>query len=152
MRSSATGRDRLGTTTEIDGLHVCVTPGSHGTAQVSVSGEIDFQTAPGLRAALLTALSSYEGAIDVDLAEVAFCDCTGLNVLLAARARALRVHRILRVTATSRPVARLLDLTGTLPLLTQASAPAVLDGSPASAPAPHPVCTARPLCPPPHPA
>ncbi|WCD90720.1 hypothetical protein KPP03845_107148 [Streptomyces xanthophaeus] len=106
-------RDRLDSAAEADGLQVCVTPGPCGTVQVAVSGEIDLHNAAALRRALLIALTSYRGPVTVDLRAVTFCDCAGLNALLAARADAGRAHRPLRVTAASGPVDRLLRVSGT---------------------------------------
>ncbi|WP_060180797.1 MULTISPECIES: STAS domain-containing protein [unclassified Streptomyces] len=96
------------------GLEVAVAPGPRsGTVQVVVSGEIDLDNAVFLRQVLLTALVSHRGTLLVDLDRVAFCDCAGLNTLLAARCAALRAGRGLRITAAGRRVERLLDLTGT---------------------------------------
>ncbi|WP_404953490.1 STAS domain-containing protein [Streptomyces sp. 147326] len=106
-------------TPEAAGLELAVTPGPQpGRVHVCVSGEIDFDNAGILRDALLTALVSHRGTLLLDLSRVTFCDCAGLNVLLAARAAAQRAGRRLRITQTGRPVERLLDLTATRPYLT----------------------------------
>ncbi|CAM5289092.1 hypothetical protein SAVIM338S_00270 [Streptomyces avidinii] len=104
--------------TSADGLDVTVTAGPAGTAHVIAGGEIDFHSAPDLCHALLTALTAYRGTITIDLHEVTFCDCAALNALLTARESAERAHRTLRISRTSRPVERLLRLTGTRPCLT----------------------------------
>ncbi|MFB7508331.1 STAS domain-containing protein, partial [Streptomyces broussonetiae] len=54
---------------------------------VTVVGELDVVTAAELRAALQQAVTTYPRTV-VDLAGVAFCDCTGLSALLAASRRA----------------------------------------------------------------
>lgn len=110
--------ERLGTTVT-EGLEIEVAPGSQsGTVHVRVIGEVDFSNAGALREALLIALTSRRGALLIDLDQVTFCDCAGLNALLTARATALRAGRRLQVTAASRPVERLLQLTGTRSFLT----------------------------------
>ncbi|MEU9148614.1 STAS domain-containing protein [Streptomyces sp. NPDC048349] len=98
-------------------VQISVTPGPCGSAEVTVSGEVDLHTAGHLREALVAALTIYRGAIAVDLHGVGFCDCAGLNALLAARSIADQTRRPLRVTTASRPVGRLLDVTGTRPTL-----------------------------------
>ncbi|MEU3727213.1 anti-sigma factor antagonist [Streptomyces sp. NPDC031705] len=101
-----------------DGLRITVEQREPGTALVTVSGEVDFHSAAALLETLLAALLSYRTAVAVDLGQVTFCDCAGLNALLAARAAADRAHRRMRVTTTSRRVDRLLHLTGTRRYLT----------------------------------
>ncbi len=110
--------DRLGKTPASGSLEISVVPGLPGTAHVTVSGEIDLHNAAGLGEAILTTVTSYRTAVTIDLRQVAFCDCAGLNVLLAARHTADRHHRSLRITDASRPVERLLRITGTRPYLT----------------------------------
>lgn len=104
---------------ETGALEVTVTPGPRsGAVGVRVSGEIDFGNAAHLRRDLMAALVSHRGTLLMDLRRVTFCDCAGLNALLVARHAAHRAGRGLRVTAHSRPVGRLLDLTATRGLLT----------------------------------
>ncbi|MFF2788958.1 STAS domain-containing protein [Streptomyces sp. NPDC058049] len=101
------------------GLEVGVTPGPlPGTVQIVVIGEIDFDNATFLREALLAALFSHRATLLVDLERVTFCDCAGLNILLAARHAALQAGRSLHITAEGRRVERLLNLTDTRSLLT----------------------------------
>ncbi|MFB7983653.1 STAS domain-containing protein [Streptomyces vinaceus] len=67
-------------------LAVALTPGSRpGTTSDCVSGEIDSDNAMILRRDLLTSLVSHRGTLLVDLSQATFCDCSGLNALLAAR-------------------------------------------------------------------
>ncbi|MFG2487643.1 MULTISPECIES: STAS domain-containing protein [Streptomyces] len=106
--------DRRPRLPEATGLEVGVVPGPRpGTVEVVVSGEIDFENAAVLREVLLAALVSHRTALLVDLERVTFCDCAGLNALLAARHAALRAGRSLRITAAGRRVQRLLDITAT---------------------------------------
>ncbi|MGK5531722.1 STAS domain-containing protein [Streptomyces sp. URMC 129] len=89
-----------------------------GRVTVGAVGEIDFSTLPRLREALTAALDVARGAapgsVEVDLSGVSFCDCAGVNVLLAAWHRARAEGTPFRVTATGAPVVarifRLLDV------------------------------------------
>ncbi|MEU9015036.1 STAS domain-containing protein [Streptomyces sp. NPDC048479] len=58
-----------------------------GRATVAAIGEIDFVASPHLGDALHAAVTDGVHRLDVDLSQVTFCDCSGLNVLLAARCR-----------------------------------------------------------------
>ncbi|MFD6984754.1 STAS domain-containing protein, partial [Streptomyces sp. NPDC059956] len=91
------------------GLYLSVCP-SADEVLVTVRGEIDFDSTPHLRNMLAAVLCSYEGPVALDLAGVTFCDCSGLNEFLRARHQA--EGRII-IRASSCPVGRLLELTGT---------------------------------------
>jgi anti-anti-sigma factor len=82
-----------------------------GRTLVLVEGEVDFTTSPGLAAALDEAVSSGVGRVEVQLGGVSFCDCSCLNVLLAARERALAVGVIFACVTLSPHVQRVLELT-----------------------------------------
>ncbi|MEV5987573.1 ANTAR domain-containing protein [Streptomyces sp. NPDC052051] len=89
---------------------------SHGAGDrtsVLVAGELDIGTEQTLRDALHDALRVSASGVDLDLAGVDFCDCSGLNALLFVRRRALRDAKTLALTATGPAVGRLLSLTGT---------------------------------------
>ncbi|MEU3671759.1 MULTISPECIES: STAS domain-containing protein [Streptomyces] len=106
-------------TPEAAALEVDVTPGPQpGTVSVCVRGDVDFDNAATLRTALLAALVSHRGSLLVDLSQVSFCDCAGLHTLLTARTASRRAGRSLHITASGRPVERLLQLTDTRDLLT----------------------------------
>jgi anti-anti-sigma factor len=51
---------------------------------VFVDGELDLETAPGLRPALAEMIARYPEVV-LDLSGLEFCDCYGLGVLLGAR-------------------------------------------------------------------
>jgi len=94
------------------------TVSSPGIAVVTAAGEIDLDTASQLREALAGCLVEAPAWIRVDLREVGFCDCSGLNVLLWARARAMEIGiRLGVVAAAGSIVLRVLQLTGTDRLL-----------------------------------
>ncbi|MGW7584716.1 STAS domain-containing protein [Kitasatospora sp. NPDC054768] len=78
---------------------------------VRVCGEIDLDTAADLRRELSRALVDHRQVV-LDLSQVTFMDCSGLNVLLEARNQADRNGGHLALRGISRPVARLLELTG----------------------------------------
>ncbi|MEU9172856.1 STAS domain-containing protein [Streptomyces sp. NPDC048420] len=60
-------------------------PGLGETLVVVVVGEVDFGTSPQLGAALETAVAGGTRRVLVDLSGLSFCDCSCVNVLLAAR-------------------------------------------------------------------
>ncbi|MFD4528280.1 STAS domain-containing protein [Streptomyces sp. NPDC058470] len=90
---------------------------------VTVSGEIDIDTEQTLQHALRLALARSPEGVDLDLAGVGFCDCSGLNVLLRVRRLALADGKTLGVRALSPWVERLFTLTDTSSLFTHARAP-----------------------------
>lgn len=120
-------------------MRTSVTQAPGCPTKVVVAGEIDFNTSPEVFHVMASALSAYRRGLEVDLSQVTFCDCSGLNALLRARLLALKSARPFRVTAASPPVERLLSLTGTRSSLTGRE-PAAADprtcalcGEPASA-------------------
>ncbi|RSS68507.1 STAS domain-containing protein [Streptomyces sp. WAC06614] len=83
-----------------------------------VRGEIDMEDGTGLRQDLTAALEGSREGLDVDLSEITFCDTTGLHILLDLDELARHAGKSLVLTALSRPVARLLYLSGVQQLLT----------------------------------
>ncbi|WP_327183587.1 STAS domain-containing protein [Streptomyces sp. NBC_01334] len=79
---------------------------------ITLSGEIDFDSAPLLCASLEQCLREGVHTIDVDLTSVRFCDCSGLNAFLRAAQRTTLVGGIMRLHHPPPMLARLLDLTG----------------------------------------
>ncbi|MEU6344743.1 STAS domain-containing protein [Streptomyces sp. NPDC046977] len=89
-----------------------------------VAGEIDQDGAEALRHALESVLgdgTNGPGGLDVDLREVSFCDCAGLNALLRVRLHALDSGRTVTLSAVSGQVGRLLSLSGTEELFAAAA-------------------------------
>ena len=86
---------------------------SSGTT-VSVSGEVDSTTAPGLRNCLLEVIARPgDAAIEVDLREVTFLDSAGLSALATAHRAAVAAGRALHMRCgTTRAVVRPLQITG----------------------------------------
>ncbi|MEU6228383.1 ANTAR domain-containing protein [Streptomyces sp. NPDC047042] len=83
---------------------------------VVVTGAIDLVTEQALLNGLRQALARSERGIDLDLSGVDFCDCSGLNVLLLVRRRALDEGKIITIRSAGSAVLRLFAITGTLPL------------------------------------
>jgi anti-sigma B factor antagonist len=83
-------------------------------AVVTVSGEIDSTTAPGLRACLLEVLGrSATGSVEVDLTGVTFLDSAGLSALATAHRAADAAGRTLQMrVGDTRAVVRPLEITG----------------------------------------
>ena len=92
-------------------INISTTP-TIGGCRVSVSGEVDVSNASALRDALDEQLSSGEGALAIDLADVPYIDSTGIGVLVGAAHRAKEQGRSLSVERPQRNVARVLSLLG----------------------------------------
>ncbi|UXY17482.1 STAS domain-containing protein [Streptomyces cynarae] len=85
---------------------------------VSVAGEVDHLTAARLGDELGAAGLSGARWVEADFSRVGFCDCSGLNVLLAARSHFRDAGVRFSVFGPVAPaVERLFQLTGTGPLL-----------------------------------
>ena len=82
-----------------------------GQACVAVAGEVDVDTAPRMRDALLEAIAE-GGAVFVDLGSVTFMDSTGLSALVVARHAADARGVPLRLRDVPPRVLKLLTLTG----------------------------------------
>ena len=109
-RTEAGPQPRVPDRNETTDLCVAVRPGS--PLVVEIRGEIDIQSAPGLRDELLRVIRRCGPQLDLDLAGVTFMDCAGLNVLLATRRRALLEQGSVRVVRASPRVRRMISLLG----------------------------------------
>ncbi|MGW0875816.1 STAS domain-containing protein [Streptomyces sp. NPDC002740] len=81
-------------------------------ALITLSGEIDLDSAPLLCASLERCLRDGFPTIDVDLASVRFCDCSGLNVFLRAAQQTTVAGGALRLCHPPPMLARMLEVTG----------------------------------------
>jgi anti-sigma B factor antagonist len=82
-------------------------------AVARLSGELDLSGACGLLADLRPAVEQAGRAVVVDLRGLTFLDCSGVTALVEAR-EAIQPEGVeLVLAAPTRPVARLLSLTGT---------------------------------------
>lgn len=89
-----------------------------GTRVLALSGDLDHDSAGVLRQALADSLAGGHSRVLVDLAEVGFCDSTGVNVLLRARQQAQADGTSLELCALGAQAARLFDMTGAATVFT----------------------------------
>ena len=95
-----------------DDLRVVVSPSEHHVC-ISIEGELDVASAPLFDDILHAAMESGVGDVVVDMSRTAFCNSAGLAVLRAAQRQLHLAGRQLCIVHPSRPVRRLLDLSGT---------------------------------------
>ncbi|GGX85399.1 STAS domain-containing protein [Streptomyces minutiscleroticus] len=86
---------------------------------VVLRGEIDRQAQEAVGRSLHDALRRSRRGVDLDLGGISFIDCSGLNVLLDLRRRALRDGKTVVVRTAGPAVVRLLSLAGALTLFGQ---------------------------------
>ncbi|MGX1561082.1 STAS domain-containing protein [Streptomyces sp. NPDC055506] len=79
---------------------------------VTLRGELDVRTAPGLTARLDALTAGPHPDLVLDLRPVAFIDCAGLGILCRARNRVLARHGRLRLVSDSAGFRRVLRHTG----------------------------------------
>ncbi|MFF3074616.1 STAS domain-containing protein [Kitasatospora sp. NPDC057904] len=79
---------------------------------VTLAGELDHDTADGLRTVLGAPLDDGVQRLVVDLADLRFCDSTGLNILLRARLDAEATGPGVELAGPNAAVARLFAITG----------------------------------------
>ncbi|MGV9253660.1 STAS domain-containing protein [Streptomyces sp. NPDC003697] len=89
---------------------------------VTIRGEADRDAADVLGRTLDDALRRAGKGVDLDLRDVAFWDCSSLNVLLELRRRALRSGKDVAIRAAHPTVGRVLELTGTTDLFVPSAA------------------------------
>ncbi|UUU34097.1 STAS domain-containing protein [Streptomyces sp. CA-210063] len=81
-------------------------------ALVTLTGEIDLNSAPLVHASLERCLHDGIRTIDVDVTAVTFCDCSGLNAFLYALLRTAAAGGSLQLHHPSPALKRLVALTG----------------------------------------
>ncbi len=81
-------------------------------ALVTAAGEVDLETAAQLGDHALEAIRNVSPHLALDLSGVTFMDSTGLKVLLSVLHRADLARGSLVLVGTTRPVRRILELTG----------------------------------------
>jgi anti-sigma B factor antagonist len=100
---------------DVDPTRIDVTAAqSRNGCLITVSGEVDSATAPGLRGCLLEVLARPGvEVVEVDLSHVTFLDSAGLSALATAHRAAEAAGRTLRMRCgTARAVVRPLQITG----------------------------------------
>lgn len=93
-----------------DTFHVSSYP-REGHAVVDVRGDIDLQSAPLLRQALLDCAEQGDQRVILNLADVAFLDSTGLSAIIAGLRAMESRQGSLMLAGIAPQVQRLLDLT-----------------------------------------
>jgi len=90
----------------------CVMSGEGDVVTLAVAGEVDVLTGESFETAVITAVERSGVRVDLDLAEVAFMGSEGITTLVRALRRAEPRGVRLHITAASRQVQMVLDLTG----------------------------------------
>jgi anti-anti-sigma factor len=83
-----------------------------GVPVVRPAQEIDLANADSLRAALLAAAEAGTPVVVVDMTQTAFCDSTGLNVLVRAHKQLESLGRELRIVFREPTLLRIFTVTG----------------------------------------
>lgn len=81
-------------------------------ARIAVSGEVDVSNADGLRTELEKAAAAAPASVEVDLADVAYIDSTGIGVLVGAAHKAAEAGYKFAVINPQANVKRVLGLLG----------------------------------------
>jgi anti-sigma B factor antagonist len=84
---------------------------------VSVAGELDMATAPQLQDHITDLLDKGRSHIVFDLANVSFCDSTGLSVFVRAKNGSDEAGGAVRLAAPQRGVLRILEVSGLVEVL-----------------------------------
>jgi len=79
---------------------------------VEVSGEVDLYTAPRFKEDLVALIETGVQRVVVDLSQVTFIDSTALGVIISGVKRLAERDGRLALVAGSRPVVRILSVTG----------------------------------------
>ena len=83
---------------------------------VSVAGELDMATAPQLQDQISDLLEKGRNRLVFDLADVSFCDSTGLSVFVRAK-NSTDDGGVVRLAAPQRGVLRILEVSGLVEVL-----------------------------------
>ncbi|MFI5642990.1 STAS domain-containing protein [Kitasatospora sp. NPDC051705] len=95
------------------GLAVRVRRTATRASVCEIAGDLDAETRAPVISALDGLTAERPSSIVVDLQHVAFCDSSGLNLLLQARMNAVAAGIDFRIARPSPAVARVFELTGT---------------------------------------
>jgi anti-sigma B factor antagonist len=96
-------------------LGVTVSPGTGvdvGSFIVVIDGEIEFATAPKLRATLVDLAQADGAAVVLDLRDVSFLDSAGISLLIQAKKRLANGGGTLALRAPRPNVRRVLEMSG----------------------------------------
>jgi anti-sigma B factor antagonist len=89
----------------------CERPGG-SLGVIVLGGEVDIYTAPQFKLCMLGLLDDGVDKLVVDLTDVTFIDSTALGVLIGGVRRLSGVGGAMTLVVTSRPVERVLSITG----------------------------------------
>lgn len=104
----------------VDEAPITIESSTEGAAaSVSLAGELDVHTAPQVAEVLEGALAAGATEITIDVAELRFCDSSGIQVLVQARERALAAGGSVRLAGVHGTVEKVLSVTGLLELLSE---------------------------------
>jgi anti-sigma B factor antagonist len=81
---------------------------------LELEGELDFDTAAGLREALAALALRPGQQLVIGLGGVTFCDSSGITALIAARNHALGAAGTIALAAVPQRITRIFDITGLL--------------------------------------
>jgi anti-anti-sigma factor len=140
LHRAAKGTDGTGgALAEEPGFRAEANRDGNNSATVRLRGELDIASAGAARRAL-EQLDAGIQQIVLDLSDVTFCDAAGVGFLVAAQKQARTTGRDLVIRHPSRPVRRVLTITGELSAICPADPPADEDPQPAdlSHPITHP--------------
>ena len=79
--------------------------------RITVAGELDLYSSPGVREQVLAAVADAPGAVILDLVAVNFLDSTGIALIIAARDKAA-IREVSLTIVPSAPVRKVLEVVG----------------------------------------
>jgi anti-sigma B factor antagonist len=82
------------------------------TTILAVAGEIDLDSAPVVRGAIIEAIDGGSGHLVIDLTEVTFIDSTGLNVFIYAQKKLRLRQGTLDIVGSTRRILAIFKLSG----------------------------------------
>ncbi len=94
------------------GLAVTLRPDTSGPCLLSVSGELDYHTAPRLRAGLEEVPLDTGVGLIIDLSALTYCDSTGVSILVSAYHRAKSAGAALALAGMNSDIARVFRVIG----------------------------------------
>jgi anti-anti-sigma factor len=99
--------------------HLTITTSTEGSsAGITLTGELDAHTAPGLADALGGLLDGGAERVVIDASKLRFCDSSGIQVLVQARERAVESGGAIVIEGAQRSVEKVFAVTGLLDLFT----------------------------------
>ncbi|MFJ9153449.1 STAS domain-containing protein [Streptomyces sp. NPDC102270] len=114
-------------------LHLTVQHPHPGLAIATIGGDVDMQTAPTLRSGALEIIQQGHPRLVLDLAQVGFCDSSGLSAIIGIWHAAQEAGGSLSLAAVPDRLMRMLSMTGVDSLLpVHATTVEATDAPPAS--------------------